>query len=45
MNPFGTGGIGFGSQFASQIKKRRAGGMQASHWKWHLDEVFREDKW
>ena len=30
----------FGSQFASQIKKRRAGGMQASHWKWHLDEVF-----
>jgi len=24
----------FGSQFASQIKKRRAGGMQASHWKW-----------
>ena len=25
----------FGSQFASQIKKRRAGGMQASHWKWH----------
>jgi putative transposase len=30
----------FGSQFASQIKKRRAGGMQASNWKWHLDEVF-----
>ena len=23
----------FGSQFASQIKKRRAGGMQASNWK------------
>jgi len=30
----------FGSQFASQIKKRSAGGMQASNWKWHLDEVF-----
>ena len=30
----------FGSQFASQIKKRRAGGMHASNWKWHLDEVF-----
>ena len=30
----------FGSQFASEIKKRRAGGMQSSNWKWHLDEVF-----
>ena len=30
----------FGSQFARQIKKRRAGGMQFSHWKWHPDEVF-----
>ena len=30
----------FGAQFASQVKKRRAGGMQASNWKWHLDEVF-----
>ena len=30
----------FDSQFASQIKKRRAGGMQSSNWKWHLDEVF-----
>ena len=30
----------FGSQFANQIKKRRAGGMQTSNWKWHLDEVF-----
>ena len=30
----------FGSQFASQIKKRRAGAMQSSNWKWHLDEVF-----
>ena len=30
----------FGSQFASQSKKRRAGSMQAMHWKWHLDEVF-----
>ena len=25
----------FGSQFANQIKKRRAGGMQSSNWKWH----------
>ena len=30
----------FGSQFASEIKKRRAGDMQSSNWKWHLDEVF-----
>ena len=30
----------FGAQFASQIKKRRAGEMQSSNWKWHLDEVF-----
>jgi putative transposase len=30
----------FGSQLASQIKKRRGGGMQSSNWKWHLDEVF-----
>ena len=30
----------FGSQFASEIKKRRAGGMQSSNCKWHLDEVF-----
>ena len=30
----------FGSQFEHQIKKRRAVGMQASNWKWHLDEVF-----
>jgi transposase-like protein len=26
----------FGSQFASQIKKRRVGGMQSSNWKWHF---------
>jgi putative transposase len=26
----------FGSQFARQIKKRRAGGMRSSHWEWHL---------
>ena len=26
----------FGSQLASQIKKRRAGEMQSSNWKWHL---------
>ena len=30
----------FGSQFEHQIKKRRAVGMQASNWKWQLDEVF-----
>ena len=30
----------FGSQFAGQIKKRRAGGLQYSNWKWHLDEAF-----
>jgi putative transposase len=30
----------FGSQFARQIKKRRAGGMHARNWKWHLGEVF-----
>ena len=30
----------FGSQFANQIKKRRAGGIHSSNWKWHLDEVF-----
>jgi hypothetical protein len=30
----------FGSQFASQIKKCRAGGLQSSNCKWHLDEVF-----
>ena len=41
----------FGPQFASEIKKRRAGSMQSSNWKWHLDEVFvkinaeRHDLW
>ena len=30
----------FGSQLASQIKKRRGGGMQSSNWKCHLDEFF-----
>ena len=30
----------FGAQYASQIKKRRAGGMQSSNWQWLLDEVF-----
>ena len=30
----------FGSQFAGEIKKRRAGGMQSSNRKWHLDEIF-----
>ena len=30
----------FDFQFARKIKKRRAGGLQSSRWKWHLDEVF-----
>ena len=30
----------FGSQFASEIKKRGARVMQSSNWKWHLDEVY-----
>ena len=30
----------FGSKFASEIKKRRAGCMPSSKCKWHLDEVF-----
>ena len=30
----------FGSHFASEMKKRRAGGMQSSNWRWHLNEVF-----
>ena len=30
----------FGSQFARQLKKSRAGGMQSSNWKRHLDEIF-----
>ena len=34
----------FGSPFSHQIKKRRAGEMQSSNWKWHLDEVFVEIK-
>ena len=35
MNLLGTGGTGLALNFASKIKKRRAGGMQ-SEWKWHL---------
>lgn len=30
----------FGSIFASEIRKQRIEGMQSSHWRWHLDEVF-----
>ena len=30
----------FGSQFARQLRKSRAGGMQTSNWKWHLVEIF-----
>ena len=45
MNLSGTGGTGLALKFASEIKKRRAGGLQSSNWKWHLDEVFVKDKW
>ena len=38
MNLFGTGGIDL--VLNSQAKSSRAGGMQSSNWKWHLDEVF-----
>jgi putative transposase len=30
----------FGPLFAAEIRKRRVGGMRASRWRWHLDEVF-----
>lgn len=30
----------FGPLFASEIRKRRVGGMRSSCWRWHLDEVF-----
>jgi putative transposase len=30
----------FGPMFANEIRKRRIEGMRASHWQWHLDEVF-----
>ena len=30
----------FGPRFASDFKKRRAGGMQSSNWRWYLNEVF-----
>ncbi len=26
--------------FAVEIRKRRVGGLRASRWRWHLDEVF-----
>ena len=29
-----------GPLFASEIRKRRIEGIRASHWRWHLDEVF-----
>ena len=31
---------GFGPMFAAEIRRRRAGGMRPSRWRWHLDEVF-----
>ena len=31
---------GFGPMFAAEIRRRRAGGMRTSRWRWHLDEVF-----
>jgi putative transposase len=30
--------FGFGSKFAAEIRKKRAG--QHSNWQWHLDEAF-----
>ena len=30
----------FGPLFAAEIRRKRVGGMRASHWRWHLDEVF-----
>ena len=40
MSPFVIGGIDL--VLSSQARSRSAGqgGMQASNWKWHLDEVF-----
>jgi putative transposase len=30
----------FGPLFAAEIRRKRVGSMRASHWRWHLDEVF-----
>jgi putative transposase len=30
----------FGPMFASEIRRKRASGMRACRWRWHLDEVF-----
>ena len=30
----------FGPMFAAEIKRKRAGQMRSSRWRWHLDEVF-----
>jgi putative transposase len=30
----------FGPMFASQIRRRRIGGLKFSRWRWHLDEMF-----
>jgi putative transposase len=30
----------FGPMFASEIRRRRIGGLRFSRWQWHLDEVF-----
>ena len=35
---YGSGVDRFGSKFAKEIRKKRAG--QHSNWQWHLDEVF-----
>ena len=40
VNLSGTDGTGLAPSSASAIKKRRAGGMQLSNWKWLFDEVF-----
>ncbi len=30
----------FGPMFAAEIRRKRVGGIKASCWQWHLDEVF-----
>ena len=31
---------GFGPVFADETRKLRIEGMQSSHWRWHVDELF-----
>jgi putative transposase len=30
----------FGPMFAVETRMQRVSGMRASHWRWHLDDVF-----